>query len=96
MKSISCLIWMLIGFVVLAAADRVPDPPSAKPDTVKCSVSSAHELPVAFATTSHFLVLVFGKSENSTASVPPRPVLPAQDTRPLERATDPSPPTLHS
>jgi hypothetical protein len=95
-KSIWYMIWILIGFVVLAAVDRVPDPPSAKPDSVKSSVSGLHELPVAFGPASQILILAFGQSEESTAFVPSEFVLPANRTEPLERATDPSPPALHS
>jgi hypothetical protein len=96
LKPTWCLIWILIGFVVLAVVDRVPDPPSSKPDSVKCSVSSSHELPVAFGTASEFAILAIGQSEQSTAFVPFAPVLPDSRTPHLERATDPSPPALHS
>ncbi len=95
-KSIWYTIWILIGFVVLAVVDRVPDPPSANPHSAKSCVSSPHELPAAFDTASQFLVCAFGQSEASTAFVPYEFVLPANRTDPLERATDPSPPILHS
>jgi hypothetical protein len=96
MKSTWYLMWILIGFVVLAAVDRVPDSPSSKLDSVKCSVSSPHELPVAFGTTSRFLIVALGNSEASAAFAPLASGLPVNGTERLERATDPSPPTLHS
>lgn len=96
LKSTWCLIWILIGFVVLAVVDRVPDPPSAKPHSAKSCVSSPHELPVAFGTASQFLILACGSSEKSAAFVPSGPALPVNRTEGLERATDPSPPALHS
>jgi hypothetical protein len=96
MKSTWCLIWILIALVASAAVDRVPDPPSAKPDGVQLSVSSPSELPPAFGATSRLLILAFWQSEQSAAFVPSEPVPPTDRIEPLERAADPSPPTLHS
>jgi hypothetical protein len=96
MKSTWRLIWILIGFVVLAGVDRVPDPPSAKPDAVQFSILSPHELPVAFGTTSDFRIISFWRPERPAAFVPSAFGLPTTRIEPLEQAADPSPPALHS
>lgn len=90
------LIWILTAFVVFAGVDRVPDPPSAKPDTAQFRISGPHDLAVAFAIRSRLLICAFWQAERSAGVAQSEPILPINRVEPLERATDPSPPALLS
>jgi hypothetical protein len=50
LKLLRCMVWVLGASLVLAAIDKVPDPPAAHPDNAWLSALWVHQGPVAVAT----------------------------------------------
>jgi hypothetical protein len=93
MRTISCLIWILITLLTTASLDRVPDPPAASPAGAQLTISVPHELPPAFGAPS------VGLAPSQMQEPEHLAVLDAAETLQsihwidsLERETDPSPP----
>ncbi len=42
MKSVSTIIWILCGLLVIATLDALPDPPAVNPSTAQCKVLQLH------------------------------------------------------
>jgi hypothetical protein len=96
-KTISCLIWILVTLLITATVDHVPDPPAANPAGAQLTISGPHELPPAFGAPA----LCPGPSrmqepERFAVSDTSEPSQPNNWIDPLERGTDPSPPRLIS
>jgi hypothetical protein len=92
LKWICCMVWILGCLLVLAAIDKVPDPPAANPNSTQFSDSCLHERslapvsPFAFMGIPSHFPLVFVAAEAVE-------FFPYNDlSNSIERAADPSPP----
>src|SRR5690348_6661771 len=97
MKTISCLMWILVTLLITATLDRVPDPPAANPAGAQLTVSGPHELPPAFGTPAVGLAPLQMQEPRHPAIL--ENAEPLESTRwidALERGTDPSPPLFIS
>jgi hypothetical protein len=97
MKTIWCLlVCILVSLVVASTVDRLPDPPAANPDLVQFRISSPHELPPTAGRLSVVPIPAFWLFDEQAEFDPSWPVIRLNRIDPLERATDPSPPVIHS
>jgi hypothetical protein len=94
LKLLRCMVWVLGAFLILAAIDKVPDPPAANPNSAWLSALWVHQGPVAVVTPfpmvskpPHLPVRISVRDEAENC-------LCKDLTIPLERAADSSPPTL--
>ena len=95
MKTISCLMWMLVTLLITATLDRVPDPPAANPAGAQLTVSGPHELTPAFGAPT--VGSAPSQMQEHGRLAIPDSAEPLQSTKwidALERGTDPSPPLL--
>lgn len=97
MKTISCLMWILIALLIAATLDHVPDPPAASPAGVQLAVSAPHELPPAFgAPALRFALSQIQEPGHLAISDSAEPLESTKWIDALERGADPSPPLLIS
>lgn len=97
MRTISCLIWILITLLITATLDRAPDPPAANPAGTQLTISGQHELPPAFGAPARSLApSQMHEPEHLAVLDNSEPLKPNNSIDLLERGTDTSPPLLIS